>query len=114
MKYFWFCITNLFLVENATARGWHSNYTGPDWFNKFVIGVLALFLAYLLVKRPIKTIGVLLGVIVFPALMLLTVGQLDNNLGFPAGLVAVPVMWFAILKFVDLFFKKNEKNNDNQ
>ena len=109
MKYIWIFLLNLLAIENVIARGWHSNSTGPDWFNKLFIGVLAILLAYLLIKRPIRTLGVLLGVIVFPALMLLLLDPIDQNFGFPAVLVAIPVMWFAIFKFIDLVFKDDAK-----
>ena len=102
-------LLTMLVAESSFARGWHSSSHAPAWLYQLEVGIIAAVLLFFLIKKPLKTVLVLLAVAVMPALLLLTVGYLDKYFGFPATLLAIPVLWFAVLKVIDLVFKDNEK-----
>lgn len=96
-----------FVAENALARGWHSS-PAPEWLYQLEIGVVAIFLLFFLIKKPVRTVLTLLAVVVLPIILLLTVGYLDKSFGFSVTLIAVPILGFVLFKFIDLVFKNDK------
>lgn len=94
------------LASNVEARG--SNLqSAPEWFIHVLTIIFVIFLLFFLIKRPIQTIKLLFAVVV-SCLFLLTVDHLQKNYGLVVLIVAVPILWIAIMKFIDLMFKDNK------
>ena len=109
MKHILSSSLTMFLAESVHARGWHGSGHSSEWLYQLVLGILAIFLLFFLIKKPVKTVMSLLTVVVLPAMLLLAFGHLDKNYGILVAIAAVPIMWFVILKFIDLVFKNDEK-----
>lgn len=109
MKSRWILMLSIFVTNSATARGWRSYSTGPDWLYKLMLVVMVCFLLYFLVKMPFKTIGGLFGV-GFALAMILIFDYLDKSFGFFGALIAFLIMMYLDVKFISFIFKNHNEN----